>query len=90
VNGVAAVPSGPLGPHDLAVLRVLVDNRGRVIGRSELARRAGLTELNHRRCDSILVTLRRSLGATAIRTVRGRGWMLDPDTIAVAIALLTH
>ncbi|MBU3717466.1 MAG: helix-turn-helix domain-containing protein, partial [Actinobacteria bacterium] len=74
MNGVAAVSPGPLGPHDLAVLRVLVDCQGRVIGRSEIARRAGLTELNQRRSDSILVTLRRTLGATAIRTVRGRGW----------------
>jgi DNA-binding response OmpR family regulator len=90
MNGVASASAAPLGPHDLAVLRVLVENQGRVIGRTEIARRAGLADLNQRRCDSILVTLRRVLGVAAIRTVRSRGWMLEPDTIAIAVALLSH
>ena len=70
-----------LGPHELAVLQVFLDCRGRVVSRLEIARRAGLTGMNQRRCDSLLVTLRRVLGADAIRTVRGRGWMLEPTAL---------
>ncbi len=44
------------------MLNVLLDNRGRVISRRELARRAGLANLSERRCDSLLVSIRRALG----------------------------
>jgi DNA-binding response OmpR family regulator len=93
---------GPAGrpPHDLgeatlgvqerAVLSVLVANRARVTGRRELARQAGLADLNERRCDSILVGLRRLLGPRAIITVRSRGWMLDPAVVPRAIELLNR
>ena len=56
--------------------QVLVESRGRVVGRAELARRARLTDLSDRRCDSLIVGIRRSIGATQVRTVRRRGWML--------------
>ena len=56
--------------------QVLSDQCGRVVSRSELARRAGLSELSPRRCDSIIVGIRRTIGADRIRTVRRRGWML--------------
>jgi DNA-binding response OmpR family regulator len=68
-----------LGAQERAVLQVLLANRARVIGRRELARLAGLSELSERRCDSVLVNLRRALGADSILTVRRRGWMLSPS-----------
>jgi DNA-binding response OmpR family regulator len=77
-----------LGVQERAVLSVLLANRGRVVSRRELSRQAGLGELSDRRCDSVLVTLRRRLGADALITVRSRGWMLSPDAEAAASALL--
>jgi DNA-binding response OmpR family regulator len=67
---------------------VLLDCSGRVVSRHELARRAGLNGLHQRRCDSVLVALRRALGDDAIRTVRGRGWMLVPEVADAAVAAL--
>lgn len=66
------------------MLEVLYANRQRVIGRRELARLAGLAELNQRRCDSVLVGVRRILGSDAIVTVRSRGWMLADSAIPAA------
>ncbi len=71
----------PLGPQEVAVLATLADAGGRVVSRSELARRSGLRHASPRRADSLLVTLRRALGGGALRTVRGRGWVLDPDAV---------
>ena len=70
------------------MLAVLVANRRRVVGRLELARASGLAGLNQRRCDSVLVGLRRALGADAIITVRSRGWMLADHVITDAETLL--
>ena len=76
--------------QERAVLSVLVDNAGRVVGRREIARRAGLAELSERRCDSLLVHVRRQLGADSIVTVRRRGWMLAPHVVEAArLALST-
>lgn len=58
------------------MFEVLTANRGRVLGRAELARRAGIADLSDRRCDSLIVGIRRQLGAERVRTVRQRGWML--------------
>jgi hypothetical protein len=77
-----------IGLQERAVLTVLFDNRGRVVGRRELARQAGLAGLNERRCDSLLVGLRRAVGADAIVTVRSRGWMLSPAAVPRVAALL--
>jgi DNA-binding response OmpR family regulator len=77
-----------LGAQERAVLSALLANRGRVLSRRELARQAGLADLSERRCDSVLVGLRKRLGADAITTIRSRGWMLDPDADAAARALL--
>ena len=73
----------PLTPQEVAVLATLADARGRVVSRSELARRSGLRHASPRRADSLVVTLRRAIGAAAVHTVRGRGWMLDPDAVVV-------
>ena len=77
----APAPSGPhpleqLTPQERAVYTVLADNAGRVLSRAELARRAGIADLSSRRCDSLIVGIRRSVGAERVRTVRRRGWML--------------
>ena len=77
-----------LGPQERAVLAVLFANRNRVVGRRELARQAGLADLNERRCDSLLVGLRRALGQDAIVTVRSRGWMLSAAAVGRAAEML--
>lgn len=63
-----------LSPREIAVLSVFAEAGDRVVPRSELIRRAGLRELGPRRCDALLVGLRRTLGDDAISNVRGRGW----------------
>jgi DNA-binding winged helix-turn-helix (wHTH) protein len=81
---------GPLrlGRSEQAVLAAMVESPGRVIGRLELARRAGLRELSERRIDAVMVTLRRALSGEAIRTVRRRGWMLESGYVDAAVELL--
>jgi DNA-binding winged helix-turn-helix (wHTH) protein len=83
----AAVPT--LGPRERAVLAALVDNAGRVVDRDQLRRDAGLDTLNARRCDSVLVGIRRALGPGSLVTVRRRGWRLSPDAVAFALTLVT-
>ena len=58
---------------------VLADHSGRVLSRQEIARRAGLSDLSPRRCDSIIVGIRRVIGSDRVTTVRRRGWMLLPQ-----------
>jgi DNA-binding response OmpR family regulator len=77
----------PVGEQERSVLAVLIANRGRVVGRRELSRRAGLAELSERRCDSVLVSIRRILGPDSLITVRSRGWMLSEEAIAAAETL---
>jgi DNA-binding response OmpR family regulator len=77
-----------LAPQERAVLAVLFENRNRVVGRRELARHAGLAGRNERRCDSLLVGVRRVLGQEGILTVRSRGWMLREEAVARAAELL--
>ncbi len=77
-----------LGVQERAVLAALLANRGRVLSRRELARQAGLADLSERRCDSVLVGLRRRLGGDAILTVRSRGWMLSPAAEGMATAMI--
>jgi len=76
-----------LGEQEQTVLDVLLINRGRVISRRELARRAGLANLSERRCDSLLVAIRRALGPDSVVTVRSRGWMLSGEAIDAAALL---
>jgi DNA-binding response OmpR family regulator len=77
-----------LGEQEQTVLNVLLVNRGRVISRRELARRAGLADLSERRCDSLLVAIRRALGPKSVLTVRSRGWMLSDEAVDAASVLL--
>ncbi|MFM7409301.1 MAG: hypothetical protein ACKO8T_11445 [Actinomycetota bacterium] len=79
--------NSPLGPAETAVLRVLVDRVGRVTGRHDLNRLAGL-DGSERRCDAALVLVRRVLGEGAVVTVRRRGWMLRAESAGAARALL--
>ena len=65
-----------LAPAEAAVLAVLAAAGGRVVPRSELARRAGLGGMSPRRCDAALVGVRSALGADVVVNVRGRGWRL--------------
>jgi len=69
-------PLEHLTPQERAVFQVLADHAGRVVSRGELARRAGIADLSARRCDSLIVGIRRQVGAERVRTVRRRGWML--------------
>jgi DNA-binding response OmpR family regulator len=73
----------PLSPREVEVLAALLDARGRVVTRTELTRRLGLG--SDRRCDSILVGLRRVLGPDAVRNVRQRGWRLDATHVALPL-----
>lgn len=56
------------------MLSVLAD--GKVVPRAELARAARVQDLSPRRCESLLVELRRQIGTERIRNRRRRGWML--------------
>lgn len=76
-----------LGAVEIAVLRVLVERTGRVTGRDDLNRLAGL-DGTQRRVDAALVPLRRRLGEGAIITIRRRGWLLHNDAASAARALL--
>jgi DNA-binding response OmpR family regulator len=70
---------GALPPREAAVLAALRDAGGRVLGRGELARLAGLSGLSERRVDAVLAGLRRRLPPGSVVTVRGRGWALRGD-----------
>lgn len=80
-------PVSPLSDKDRAVLRVLVERAGKVTDRISLNKLAGLTG-TPRRCETILVTLRRVLGDDAIVTIRRRGWMLTEAALPRARRLL--
>ena len=72
------------------MLAALVANSHRVVSRGELSRLAGLDGLSERRCDSVLVQIRRALGAESVTTVRGRGWRLNPTHLTEATAALAE
>jgi DNA-binding response OmpR family regulator len=86
VDVAGALSVTPLPPQESAVLRALIACSGRVV--CELSRLAGIAELNERRCDSLLVSIRKVLGPDSIRTVRGRGWMINLAAIDQATSLL--
>ena len=78
-----------LGPRERAVLSALVDHAGRVVDRDQLRRDAGLDQLSPRRCEAMLVGIRRALGPDAVVTVRRRGWRLNPEVMAMALAIIS-
>ena len=88
VDVAGALSATPLPPQESAVLRALITCSGRVVCRRELSRLAGIADLNDRRCDSLLVSIRKALGPESIRTVRGRGWMISHSAIDQATSLL--
>jgi DNA-binding response OmpR family regulator len=57
------------------IVAALQAANGRVVGRTELARAAGIAPQG-RRIDVLLVNVRRTLGADSIVNVRNRGWRL--------------
>jgi DNA-binding response OmpR family regulator len=65
-----------LTAQERAVYDVLARNAGKVVSRTEIARQAGIASLSDRRCDALIVGIRRRVGADAIVTVRRRGWMI--------------
>lgn len=85
----ASVPSSPngLSEIDLAVLRVLIARSGKITSRDDLNKLAGLNG-SQRRCEAVLVNLRKALGDGAIVTIRRRGWMLDSSVASLAAALM--
>jgi len=83
-----ASPPPGLSSTDTAVLHVLREHAGRIVGRATINRLAGLDHCAERRCDSAIVSLRRVLGQEAIVTVRRRGWMLTDSGAARAEELL--
>ena len=90
MSSASSVPSfspGALSETDLAVLRVLVDRSGKITSRDDLNKLAGLSG-SQRRCEAVLVNLRKALGDGAIVTIRRRGWMLDNSVAAMAVALI--
>ena len=76
-----------LGSRERAVLAVLLKCPGRIIDRDQLRREAGLDDLSPRRCDALLVSIRRALGPNSIVTVRRRGWMLTEEATPMAADL---
>jgi DNA-binding winged helix-turn-helix (wHTH) protein len=63
-----------LSDRELAVLVTL--SRGTVVSRADLIRDAGLADLSPRRCEGIILSLRRILGPDSILNLRRRGWRL--------------
>lgn len=82
----SASPNG-LSEIDLAVLRVLIARSGKITSRDDLNKLAGLNG-SQRRCEAVLVNLRKALGDGAIVTIRRRGWMLDSSVASRAAALM--
>jgi DNA-binding response OmpR family regulator len=70
----------PLRPKELAVLRVLMERRGRVVSRAQLGEACWENEAEPGSNveEAAISALRRKLGAPAvIRTRRGLGWLID-------------
>ena len=88
IDAADVLSATPLPPQESAVLRALIICSGRVVSRRELSRLAGIAELNERRCDSLLVSIRKVLGPDSFHTVRGRGWMINHAAIDQATSLL--
>jgi two-component system OmpR family response regulator len=76
VNGVAV----KLTSHEFRVLAYLMHQQGRVVSQSELTEHiyAQNADRDSNTVEVFIARLRRKLGATAIETVRGLGYVMDP------------
>jgi two-component system OmpR family response regulator len=70
-----------LTTHELRVLAYLMHHRGRVVPQSELSEHIYAQSLDRdsNTVEVFIARLRRKLGASFIRTVRGLGYCIDPD-----------
>ena len=78
---VASIGASPLDLTDQEFDLLVALTARPVVSREDLRRAINLRGQSPRRVDGILVQLRRVLGPHAIRTVRGRGWMLQIDYV---------
>ena len=71
--------SALLTARELALLQALLARPGTVLSRSELERQiyGWNEEVESNAIEYLIHTIRKKLGATAIRNVRGVGWMVD-------------
>ncbi|MDE2330681.1 MAG: response regulator transcription factor [Bradyrhizobium sp.] len=71
--------SVPLSAREFALLQALLVRPGTVLSRSELERQiyGWNEEVESNAIEYLIHTIRKKLGATAIRNVRGVGWMVD-------------
>ncbi len=69
----------PMSPHEFSLLRMLLENTGRVVARSELEQGLyGLNiEIESNTVEVYVHFLRKKLGEDTIRTVRGVGYIID-------------
>lgn len=69
----------PLTATECALLAVMMDHPGRVLSRRQLLAAAGRQAAGDRAADVYIAQLRAKIGTvSAIRTVRGAGYALDP------------
>jgi two-component system OmpR family response regulator len=68
-----------LTAREFALLQALLARPGAIMSRSELERQiyGWNEEVESNAIEFLIHTIRRKLGATAIRNVRGVGWMVD-------------
>ena len=69
-----------LTAREFALLSALLTSPGRILSRGELERQmyGWNEEVESNAIEFLIHTIRKKLGATAIRNVRGVGWMVDP------------
>jgi two-component system OmpR family response regulator len=70
-----------LSGREFAVLRALLSRPGIILSRSELENRVyGWNEqVDSNAVEYLIHTIRRKIGHSAIRNIRGVGWMVDRD-----------
>jgi len=68
-----------LTAREFALLQALLARPGTILSRSELERQVygGNEEVESNAIEFLIHTIRKKLGATVIRNVRGDGWMVD-------------
>jgi two-component system OmpR family response regulator len=71
--------TSPLTAREFALLQALLARPGTILSRSELERQiyGWNEEVESNAIEFLIHTIRKKLGATAIRNVRGVGWMVD-------------